>query len=300
MSDFHALFRAFREGSTPTDARLAAVRAGLRRPPGRLGVPVAVGGIGGLLLAAAVTFALRTPPAPRSSTLPAAGSIALTQDVHVASDGDGDATVAGNQVSLAWRRGVVDVDVVPHRGIDLVVTTDEATVRVVGTRFEVVRDALGTTVTVTHGRVQADCAIGGPALVGAGESRTCLPRTAIGALGRVHALRDAGAAPATLLAEVEAAAARPDAGGIVLAELGVVRVDALLALDRPDEAVAAAERTLREAPGARDADLRHIAARLHVAAGDCAAGLPHLSALAAADALGEDAPLLARCSTEAP
>ncbi len=297
MADFRTLMRGFRDTTVPDDARLASVRDGLRRPrrrPARLvGGGLAVGA-----LAAALAFGIRTPAPAVPVPLPAAG--ALSADVHVVSSGDGDVVVSGSVHTLAWRRGTLDLDVAPNRGVDLTVTTDEGTVRVVGTSFRVTRDALGTTVSVSRGEVETDCALGGPTRVRAGESRTCLPRTAIGALGRIHAQQDAGAAPEVLLAEIEAASARPDATGVVANELGAARVGALLALDRPADALAAAERALHDAPGSRDAELRRVAARLHVGAGDCAAALPHLTALAASDDLGPDAVLLTRCSREAP
>jgi ferric-dicitrate binding protein FerR (iron transport regulator) len=295
MADYHGFLRDYRERSAPGEPRLAAIRARLSAPRRRawpLLVPLA--------LAAAAVFALHTPSAtdvPLGAGAPP-GPVALTDAVRVDARGEGAAHLAGETIGVAWRRGTLALDVEPGRGVDLVVTTDEGTVRVVGTAFTVTRDALGTTVAVSRGRVETDCAFGGPSPLSAGGTRTCLPRTAAGALGRVHALEDGGAAPAALLAETESALARPDAGGAVANELGAVRVGALLALDRPGDALLAAERTLQDAPGSRDPELRRVAARLHVTRGDCAAALPHLAALVAADALGPDAVLLTRCAPE--
>jgi hypothetical protein len=94
---------------------------------------------------------------------------------------------------LEWEQGTLKVEVEPERGIDLAVHTREAEVRVVGTRFSVTRDALGTGVVVTHGHVAVLCADGEKALLGAGEARVCPPTHAAGLLGRANALAAAEA-----------------------------------------------------------------------------------------------------------
>lgn len=302
MADYQGFLRAFRERTVPDATRLERLRAGLgaRRRSRALYLIAPIV----LAAAAALALALRAPTAERAPAAPvpldAPGPVALSEIVRADVDGEGLVRRDADAIDVTWRRGTLAMDVTPNRGARVTVTTDEGTVRVVGTSFTVTRDALGTTIAVTRGKVETDCAFGGPAALGAGASRTCLPRTAIGALGRIHALQDRGAVPAALLAEVETAAGRPDAGGAVANELAAVRVGALLALDRRDDALAAAEDALRHAPGARDPELRRVAARLHASAGDCAAALPHLRALTAADALGPDASLLTRCSAEAP
>lgn len=301
MADYHGFLRDYRERTAADAARLASIRAGIGRPPPH-GRPLRVAAVVLTVttLAAAAALVLRTSPTPTGIPLATAGAVALSEHVQADIDGEGAARVDGEVVTLVWRRGTVALEVEPNQGVDLTVVTDEATVHVVGTAFTVTRDALGTTVAVSRGKVETDCAFGGPAALGAGETRTCLPRTSAGALGRVRALQDGGAAPAVVVAEVEDALTRPDAKGAVANELGALRVGALLSLDRPADALAAAEATLDGTPGARDPELHRVAARLHVTRGDCAAALPHLHALAAAAALGPDAALLTRCSTEAP
>ncbi|MFN7147634.1 MAG: hypothetical protein ACK4YP_27950, partial [Myxococcota bacterium] len=127
---------------------------------------------------------------------------------------------------------------------------------------------------------------------------TCLPRTAAGALGRIRALEARGLGPDAALEEIDAALGRPDATGAVANELGAMRVRALLAQGRTADALTATEHALRVWPGARDVELRRVAARLHAAAGECASARPHLDFLAGANALGEDSALLSLCPPE--
>jgi ferric-dicitrate binding protein FerR (iron transport regulator) len=299
MADYHTFVRRYRAASTPGPDTVDRVRRGLHAPRRRSPIPrLAAGGVI-LAVAAALLLSLRPPAAPAETPL-AHGELALTRDVRLSTDGEGVAHTRDRQIEIAWAHGTLGVEVEPERGVQLAVVTDEATVRVVGTGFTVLRDALGTRVAVSHGKVETDCAFGGPVLLVAGETRTCLPRTAVGAVGRIRALQAARIGPTDALAEIDAALARPDAIGAAANELGALRVGALLDLGRDADALLASEHVLTTAPGARDGDLHRVAARLHVAAGRCDAARPHLAALAAAAALGEDAALVPLCHWETP
>ncbi|MES2642909.1 MAG: FecR domain-containing protein [Myxococcota bacterium] len=297
MADYRSLleeYRAAGELRPDTERRL---RDRLRAPRRRLRTPIVVLPLG-LALAAAVLLTLLRPPTPVADVPLTRGELALTADVQLSADGEGNARQADERIEIAWSHGALAVEVEPNRGVQLAVVTDEARVMVVGTGFTVHRDALGTHVTVAHGRVEVDCAFGGSTLLVAEQTRTCLPRTAAGAVGRIRSLQARGIGADVTLDEIDAALARPDARDAAGNELGAMRVHALLTQHRETDALAAAEHALRAWPGARDLELRRVAARLHVAAGDCAAALPHLESLAGAGALGEDSALVTLCSPE--
>ncbi len=118
----------------------------------------------------------------------------------------GQGTVTGTTTSpiVAWRRGRLDVEVEPNRGIGLVVQTDEGDVRVVGTGFTVERDLLGTNVVVHHGRVIVACRGAAELTLGTDERATCLPSTPAGLLGRARTLAQRGAPVADILEAADA------------------------------------------------------------------------------------------------
>jgi len=264
----------------------AAATARSRAKTLAVGVPL-------VALAAGVLWALQPPPrVDRAFTEPA--TLALGSFVQVQAAGAGEVTGVAKKMDVRWSEGRLGVEVEPQQGVEFVVRTEEATVRVVGTGFDVVRDALGTSVSVRHGRVAVDCAEGGSVVLGVGESRVCRPTHAAGALGRVLALQPS-ASPAALLVEVDDALALPDASGPVAAELRALRVSALLAGGREADALAEAKLALTLPDVTRADELHRLAARLAAGRGDCAAALPHLLVLEAEGTLGEDAPALALC-----
>lgn len=288
MPDYHELIGAFRDYTAEAPGRRTPVRPPAR-PPARAprGPMVA-------LAAAAVAagmLLLAREPAPRPVEGPLTTG-ALTGAVRVEVDGEGRVSGTEADLRLAWEAGALGVEVTPDQGVRLAVRTAEATVEVVGTGFRVERDALGTRVEVRHGRVRVTCDDGPVAELGVDEAARCRPVTAAGRLGRLRALQARGEPLGTELAE---ALARPDAVGPVRDELRAVQLDLMVAAGDPG-ALALAE-ALAEAGGPRALDARRVAARL---APDCARARPHLAALAAADALGADAPAWARCGGEAP
>ncbi len=294
MADYRSLLREYRASGELTPDAERRLRDRLRAPRPRRVAPMFAAAVA---VAAALALTLRVPAHPADVPL-TRGELALTADVQLSADGEGNARQQDERIEIAWSRGTLDVEVEPERGVQLVVVTDEAKVAVVGTGFTVTRDVFGTTVHVAHGRVEVDCAFGGPALLVAEQTRTCLPRTAMGAVGRIRAMQARGLGADALTGEIDVAFARPDATGAAANELGAMRVGALLAQGRDAEALAATEQVLRTWPGARDLELRRVAARLHVTDGDCAAALPHLAVLAGADALGEDRALASLCHLE--
>lgn len=265
MRDYRTLLDGSRRGTTPDAAQVAEVEAlaagKLARPSRRL--PVAAAGLAAAALAAAALFTLRGPVRV-DRPLDNAGSVALGAEVDVVASGHGGVVGTDHDMEVAWSFGTLAVEVEPQRGVTLSVQTDEGRTSVVGTGFSVTRDALGTTTSVAHGRVRVLCVRGGESFLGAGESRTCPPVTATGALGRVLAL-DGVAAPEAWMAEIVDARARPDATGAVAAELDALRVRALVQAGRLAEALPAAEAALADPGCTRREELAGVVEHLKAA-----------------------------------
>lgn len=293
MRDYRETLRKARAEMDVDDDTLDRVHARMNGDRPRRPVVAVAGVAAGLALAAAVLWALATPSRVDRS-LDGAGAVALGDRVEVQASGKGSVSGDARDMRLRWNDGELSVEVEPQKGVALAVQTEEAEVRVVGTGFTVVRDALGTHVEVRHGRVAVTCVRGDALELGTGESHTCLPTTAAGSLGRALARRDTADATRQL-AELDAALALPDAVGPVRAELRVLRAGALLAAGRRDEALVEAEATLAADAATRPVELHRLAARLRMEHDDCAGALPHLEALAAAGALGDDAAALDHC-----
>ncbi len=297
MPDYDDLLRAARAATEPdadTRAALEAqVRAGAR--PARRAPRIAMA-TGALALAAAALVAVW--PAPRVDRPLDHGHADLGALVQVEADGAGTVSGTPTAMALTWTSGTLSVEVEPHRGVQLAVSTPEGEVRVVGTGFTVTRDALGTAVAVRHGKVAVSCARGESRAIEAGEALTCLPTTSAGALARVLALRGTLDAKGQL-AEVDDALALPGGADATRAELHALRAGALLESGAEAEALTEAEATLA-LPGVTRADeLHRLAARLRLRHDDCAGALPHLRALAASGTLGDDAPALTACENSA-
>ena len=290
--------------AAPSTEELALVRRRITAPRRTwwwTALPAIVLGGGGLVAAAAVTLivgaAWLTRPAPVDQDRAVAITLEPSPEPRPVGDAvrlspNGTGTVSGTERSptIVWTSGTIGVDVDPGRGIGLTVSTREAEVRVIGTVFEVTRDALGTTVDVTRGTVAVTCAAGADHVLEADQRTTCLPTTAPGLLGRANELKRAGAPWADVLATVEAAL--PQATGPFLGELVAVQAEALGALGRHGEARAAADRYLGLG-GPRVVDLLRIGANAALAERGCDAALPYLERL---EERGEGDPeLLARC-----
>lgn len=206
--------------------------------------------------------------------------------------GAGALTGTAEAPRVAWQQGTIAVEVTPERGTDFELTTREARVRVIGTAFEVARDALGTRVDVSRGRVEVTCLAGGVHLLGADQGVTCWPLSAPGLLGRAQALEAAGAPAAEVLATVDVAL--PAADGPFRDELVALRAEQLAALGRNVEALAEARAFLgRVRSGERRTEVLAIAAAAALAAEGCGGARPFLEDLEAAGAGDPD--LLARC-----
>lgn len=172
-------------------------------------------------------IALVEPPAvlaPMDVTATETAVFSPTPGVSLTSLGQG--TVSGTSTSpiVAWRRGRLDVEVEPERGIGLVVQTDEGDVRVVGTGFTVERDLLGTRVSVHHGRVIVACRGVDDLTLGADERATCAPSSPAGLLGRARTLAQRGAPVADILAATDAGLASGGSENAIGGELLYLRM----------------------------------------------------------------------------
>jgi len=233
---------------------------------------------------------------------------AVGEDVRLVYQGVGRVTGTERAPRIAWSSGQIDVAVEPGRELDVRLETDEAAVRVTGTRFEVLRDALGTRVSVTRGSVATRCLHGVEGhpddreerALNSGESLRCLPGREARWLARALALGDRGAGPEQVL---QAALAGLDSAGPdsdYRGELVWVRVQSLEALGRKQEALIVASACLQGPSGclgrdsSRAPDLHRTAARLAFEAGGCEAASPHLEALESAGT-AMDRFALARC-----
>lgn len=219
-------------------------------------------------------------PTPLNAALAASAVTSVHPAPHVSLRYSGDGLLRGNDEApvIEWARGDLSVEVDPGQGVQLSVVTAEAEVKVIGTGFDVRRDALGTRVEVVHGQVAVVCVGGSGVLLQSGQSAFCAPTTAAGLLGRAQALRDAGEPAMAVLDVVERGlAADPDVA--LRIELSLLRAEALGSLGRHVEALRFAEAALGEATGDRKLELQHIAAREAVRAEGCTAALPHLRSL---------------------
>ncbi len=150
----------------------------------------------GLALAtAAALFVLRPEVDLPAQPLGSHSTVQLTPEVLLELDGSGRSQGRRMAPRIRWEEGSLHASVTPERGVDLVIQTPEARVAVVGTIFDVHRDALGTRVTVERGAVQVSCVSGGEHLLEQGDQRTCWPTTPGVLLGRAGALIDGGAEP---------------------------------------------------------------------------------------------------------
>ena len=194
--------------------------------------------------------------------------------------------------AITWRTGTLELAVDPQAGQSVRVQTLEAEVRVVGTLFTVERSALGTRVSVSHGVVEVTCSGGGPGRVTSGGTRTCLPITGAGMLGRARVLEERGAASGEVLAAVEAGLALAE--GPVAGELRAFRIQHLIRTGAHGRARAAIDEYLALGTVLRRSQMLRAGARL--AGGDCAAVRGYLERLPEGERTSEDLERAAGCS----
>jgi hypothetical protein len=262
-------------------------RKGPRRAPWLLA--------GGLLAAAAAVWLLWPGSPPPPAERPLAG--ALLQDVALSFSGEGRLGGTEQAPVIEWESGALSVEVTPHRGVDLTVSTPEAQVRVVGTVFLVDRAEQATRVEVQRGKVEVTCVGEASVALHAGESVTCQPVDLQARVSRAVSLAQRGAPPEERLAAIDSALALADGADALISDLLAHRVRALADAGRTSEALAAAERALAMPLSARQPELAAFVARATFEERGCEAA----SVLERALALDPGAPeglLLAACLVE--
>ena len=158
---------------------------------------------------------------------------------------------------IEWQAGTVEIEVQPAAGKALLVRTREGTVRVVGTRFDVTRDALGTRTRVTVGTVAVRCVGLDERDLTAGESHTCAPVTPAGMLARARALQGGAGSTDLILAAVARGLSMPGLQAAVQVELRIVEIEALRDVGRTPEALERAV-SLRPEAGHRAQDVQEL------------------------------------------
>lgn len=239
-------------------ARLRARRLTPRRPVPRAVVPA-------LALAAAFLAAvLLRAPAPLDEQLASVSLISrgLTTDVRLDYAGAGNVAGTVETPRIHWEAGTLAVEVNPGKGVDLSVETDEALVQVVGTVFQVDRDALGTTVAVTRGHVRVSCGSAHAVDLLAGDRTVCPPVRAAGWIGRTQALIQAGRPTDELLEGIAAGQALASGDDPARGELEALRIRVLMDASRYDEALNAAEAYLASGALPRRDEVAALAASL--------------------------------------
>jgi len=221
-------------------ARLQALsRARSRKRPVAVGIAAAAA-----VAAVVVVFALAGPALlHRRLEAEVPTALPLVRGVDLVITGRGLAQGTEATPRIRWETGRIELDIDPAAHRDVTVETSEAMVHVVGTAFTLVRDAFGTTVEVTRGRVDVACRDGSGASLEATHTITCWPVRPAGLLGRAQALRSD---PARSLEALDRALPWTSAGNPIRGEILALRAEDLLTLGRAEEARAAAGAYLAE------------------------------------------------------
>lgn len=254
------------------------------------------GGVVALAAAAALTALWASAEEPERSVDLASPVTPVAHDwgrnVSLQAVGQGTMTGTDADSVLEWSTGTVQVEVTPKTNTRMAVVTEEARVEVIGTVFQVRRDALGSTVGVDRGEVAVHCKDGTQIDLTAGQSHTCLPVTAAGLLGRAEELNASGRRGTELAKTLDRGIAVAS-GGPVLGELLWRRIEINYAEGDLDAVLADAERYLSHDSG-QSMEVSKRAAYLAHRNRDCARAIPWLQRLhAQGSAL--DSVMLAEC-----
>ncbi len=264
----------------PSEAEQARIRRGVHdrmvgRARRRRRLPLLAVAASAVLVAAVVLWPRGPEPIARALSSEQGSQLRLGDHVTLVYEGRGQASGSDGDITIHWEWGTLHTDVTPTQGVALRVQTDEGSARVVGTVFDVTRDAIGTEVAVLEGTVELTCQGSSPLLLEVGTRHRCY-RSAEAALQ--EARRAPG--PAEALAIIERGAQLPGAPA-AHRELELRRIDALRATGRGDEALELARSYLDAGHQHRRAELLSVASELAFVMGGCAEAAPLLEALAA-------------------
>ncbi len=270
-----------------------------RRPARRYQLSLALASAASLALLLAVGLPrLLTPQsqqlATQLDTQDDTPSVARFEGVYLAYNGGfGELGGTTSTPEIRWMSGRLDVEVEPDRGIALSVRTREAQVKVVGTRFAVIRDGFDTRVEVNRGQVEVTCTDEEPRLLEAGEALSCMSDSPALILHRAQTLRSQGASPEEVLAAIERGLERTEPGGAIWSNLTVLRMQCLADAGGTERALAEAHAYLDAAHARRRDEVLRLA--LLLAPDSCSLAMEHEQALAAPEAAPYDLVRLSDC-----
>lgn len=217
--------------------------------------------------------------------------------VHLAyNSGYGELGGTTRSPEIQWISGKLEVEVEPHRGIQLSVATEEAKVRVIGTVFTVDRIDAHTVVGVERGKVEVTCSDGDQVTLTAGQQHACASRSPSKLALRALRLRERGAAPDEVLAVVERGLSYAPVGEAAWSHLSTLHMQTLADLDRHDEAMAEARSYLDAGHSRRRDEVLQLA--LAISDQPCTIALAHQERLQAEPSSPLALVLLSDCLVE--
>lgn len=222
-------------------------------------------------------------------------------EVNIAFSDDGLGQLGGTSKSpvINWDHGRIELEVEPQKGINLIVRTQEANVKVVGTVFSVNRDMDGTEVEVEKGAVAVECKAGQSHLLHAGESCKCELVTAPGQLFRATKLRAQGAKPEQILSAIEVGLSSTVEGDLVWSNLQVLRMVTLNDMSRTETALELAQDYLDLGYELRREEVLRFIIRENLNSNGCSEALPYMQDLISYSSHGaEDIGLYVDCIAE--
>ena len=248
--------------------------------------PLAMAGAAALGLTLVVANGLSDQPETLATKLEVQAEpadLAPFPGVHLAYHG-GYGELGGTTLSpsIQWITGKLDVEVEPDRGIQLAVHTEEATVRVIGTRFTVERENAQTTVGVERGKVEVTCSDGERVQLTAGQQHRCASQSPNMLALRAKRLRDQGADPVEVLEVIHRGLDRAKQGNATWANLSVLHMLSVVDHGQPDQALEEAQHYLAAGHANRRDEVLRLA--LELSTEPCTVALDHRALLSAAGA----------------
>ncbi len=205
-------------------------------------------------------------------------TLRLPSGIEATFRGRGTLRGTGSAVEIDWDRGDITLDVPPNRGITLEFRTKDATGRVLGTRFAITHNVIGTHLQVRRGRVEITCAGEEPVIVPAGATRTCF--SGAGAALRWATARWAdGGPPEEILDAVSRASRIATDGSPVAGRLLLLEMEAHLSIGDTAKALEAADKYLRDGYAPDRTMVLDFASRIAHESGGCPRALPYLDLL---------------------
>ncbi len=258
---------------------------------------LAVAGVAALGLGLVMNHALNSGPEQLATTLEVRAEpadLAPFPGVHLAyHDGYGELGGTTRSPAIQWIAGELEVEVEPGRGIELSVLTEEATVRVIGTRFTVTRQDAETVVSVERGKVEVTCSDGEQAYLTAGERQRCASQSPSKLALRALRMQQRGAEPDKVLEVVERGLTAAQQGDAAWSHLSVLHMQALGDAGRSDEALEEAKAYLTAGHDRRRDEVLRFA--MQISPEPCSLAIEHSAVLGSERASPADLVSLSDC-----